>query len=941
MEFWSNLFDTSGFPRRWDCGNWSDIHGWLHIVSDLGIWAAYFTIPLVLLYFISERKDLPFRRVFFLFGAFILCCGTTHLMEAIIFWYPHYRLAGLIKLVTAVVSWVTIFALVKMLPHALAMRSPEELQREIDARIAAEKALQEVNNELENRVAARTAELKSANDLLSTEREWFQTTLTSMGDGVITCDNDGNVTLLNTTAERLTGWTTEEATGQPITQIFPIVSESTRTEVENPAICALETGEIVLLAKDTMLVDKRGQEIPVDDSAAPILNAAGESTGVVLIFRDVSERRNMEQAQTDQTVLLQTVTDNATTAIFMTDENGYCNFMNPAAQDLMGFVIDDLDGIPLHKVIHHSHPDGSPLDVEDCPIVQTLTSGSEIHDYETHFVRKDGVFFPASCNAQPIMRSGNASGIVLEITDLTERKQSQLELEDSEARFSQLADHISQLAWMTREDGWIFWYNRRWYEFTGTTLEEMQGWGWKSVHHPDHVSRVEQKFRDHLQAGQPWEDTFPLRGADGEFRWFLSRAMPIRDADGNIVRWFGTNTDIEEAKRLQEELRETAARLSEADRRKDEFLATLAHELRNPLAPIRTGLEVLKLAPENEELQASVRETLERQTQQLITLVDDLLDVSRITRGKLHLRKSKVILQDIVDSAIEATRPVIDQARHELIVEVPPEPVELEADPHRLAQVFSNLLNNAAKYTPTEGKIVFTAEQHADTVVVTVEDNGIGIPQEMQENIFRMFAQIERSGSDGESGLGIGLTLVRSLLDLHKGSIEVSSDGPNRGSVFRVELPLMVEDPPPPSAATSNTTGNPTVNSKLNILVVDDNQAAAEMLQMMVRMLGHQVNLAFDGQQAIDAAEKHRPDIILMDIGMPVMTGNEAARHIRKQSWGHDMLLIALTGWGQEEDRRRTRESGFDKHLVKPADPRELQDIFTRRQQHSGDNRSS
>lgn len=932
MEFWSKLLDTSDFNRRWYCGNWSDFHGWLHILSDLGIWAAYYTIPLVLVYFISERKDLPFRRVFLLFGAFILCCGTTHLMEAIIFWYPHYRLAGLIKLATAIVSWVTIFALIKVLPKALAMRSPEELQREIDARIAAEKALQEINNGLEDRVATRTAELKSANESLAMEREWFQTTLTSMGDGVITCDTDGNVTLLNTTAEQLTGWTTEEATGQPITKVFSIISESTRSEVENPAVQALESGEIVLLAKDTMLVGKNGQEIPIDDSAAPILNATGESTGVVLIFRDVSEQRNMEQAQTDQTVLLQTVTDNATTAIFMTDENGHCNFMNPAAQELMGFTFEELDGTPLHKMVHHSYPDGSPMDVEDCPIIQTLTTGSEIHDYETQFVRKDGAYFPASCNAQPIMRSGAASGIVLEITDLTERKRAQQELEDSEARFSQLADHISQLAWMTREDGWIFWYNRRWYEFTGTTFEEMQGWGWKAVHHPDHVDRVEKRFRDHLQAGQPWEDTFPLRGADGEYRWFLSRAMPIRDAKGNIVRWFGTNTDIEDAKRLQEELRTTAARLSEADRRKDEFLATLAHELRNPLAPIRTGLEVLKLAPDNEELQTSVRETLERQTQQLITLVDDLLDVSRITRGKLQLRKSKVVLQNIVYSAIEATRPVIDQARHELVVNLPSDPLELDADPHRLAQVFSNLLNNAAKYTPPEGRIVFSAKQQINTVVITVQDNGIGIPHEMQDTIFNMFAQIERSGSEGESGLGIGLTLVRSLIEMHKGSIQVSSDGPKRGSEFRVELPVKPTVPAPPST-TDRTTSKASRKSKLNVLVVDDNQAAAEMLQMMVEMLGHQVNLAFDGQQAVEAAEKYRPDIVLMDIGMPIMTGNEAARCIRQQPWGRDMLLIAITGWGQEEDRRRTREAGFNKHLVKPADPDELLDIFTRRQQ--------
>ena len=362
------------------------------------------------------------------------------------------------------------------------------------------------------------------------------------------------------------------------------------------------------------------------------------------------------------------------------------------------------------------------------------------------------------------------------------------------------------------------------------------------------------------------------------------------------------------------------AALREADRRKDEFLATLAHELRNPLAPIRTGLEVLRLADDDAAKRQTAYGVMERQVQQLVALIDDLLDVSRITRGKLELRSQAVELREVVDDAVAASRPVIDERGHTLKVNFPEADIALRADPHRLAQILSNLLNNAAKYTPNGGYIVLEVSREEDGVRMAVQDNGIGIPAEERQRIFEMFAQLGQPLKGGEAGLGIGLTLVKSLIELHGGRIDVHSEGRNRGSTFGVWLPLA---PPPKPAApqADEAPAQPIAGEPRRVLIADDNVGAAEMLALVVEAAGHQVRLAADGAEAVRVADGFRPEIILMDLGMPRMDGYEAARQIRSRPWGSKVELVALSGWGQPEDKRRSREAGFDAHLVKPAEP--------------------
>jgi PAS domain S-box-containing protein len=367
--------------------------------------------------------------------------------------------------------------------------------------------------------------------------------------------------------------------------------------------------------------------------------------------------------------------------------------------------------------------------------------------------------------------------------------------------------------------------------------------------------------------------------------------------------------------RLMEDLRE-------ADRRKDEFLATLAHELRNPLAPLRNGLQVMKLSRNDSKAAEVSRDMMERQLSQMVRLIDDLLDVSRISRGKIQLQKQQIPIATVVQQAIETSRPLIDAFGHELIVHVPGETINVDADMTRLAQVFANLLNNAAKYTDRGGRITLRIDRQGNEVVVSVRDTGVGIPPRMLPQLFEMFVQVDRSLERSQGGLGIGLSLVKRLVELHGGTVKALSAGPGRGSEFIVRLPVLHAVTPVETSPATN--GNSAGHTRRRILVVDDNRDSAASLAMMLDLLGNETRTAHDGEEALSAAAAFRPDMILLDIGMPKLNGYEAARRIRTEPWGKAVVLVALTGWGQDEDRRRSAEAGFNFHLVKPVDPEEL-----------------
>jgi PAS domain S-box-containing protein len=396
---------------------------------------------------------------------------------------------------------------------------------------------------------------------------------------------------------------------------------------------------------------------------------------------------------------------------------------------------------------------------------------------------------------------------------------------------------------------------------------------------------------------------------------------PLRDSNGNLIGASKIARDISARRRAEQQLKD-------ADRRKDEFLATLAHELRNPLAPIRNGLHLLRMSGQSGAGAGHVHEMMERQVAHMVRLVDDLLELSRISRGQIELKRERIALATVIKHSVETTKPFIESGEHRLDVSLPDDPVMVEGDIDRLSQVFANLLSNAAKYTNKGGAISVRVSCSGDDAVVTVRDNGIGIPRDMLTRIFEMFAQVKNPLRRSQDGLGIGLNLVRTLVQMHQGSVEARSEGLGKGSEFVVRLPLSQSESINVQTRTLAADEPTDTRSVRRILCVDDNRDSADSLGMLLRFLGADVQIAYDGPSALEAIKICRPSIILMDLGMPELNGCEVARRIRQDPQFQDVLLIAITGWGQEEDQRRSREAGFDHHLVKPVDLSALQALI-------------
>jgi PAS domain S-box-containing protein len=430
---------------------------------------------------------------------------------------------------------------------------------------------------------------------------------------------------------------------------------------------------------------------------------------------------------------------------------------------------------------------------------------------------------------------------------------------------------------------------------------------------PEDRARLSSTIEAALAKREDYVLEFQFRHAKtGEWRWMEARGRAQYDAAGRPTMLYGLGIDITDRVRAVEALRE-------ADRRKDEFLATLAHELRNPLAPIASGLHILRTGGDNPQVAATAREIMERQVAQMVRLVDDLLDVARITTGKVELRCEQIDLADAVKDAVDTSRPLIEKNGQELTVSLPDVPVHANADRTRLAQVFANLLNNSTKFSDRGQPISIALAREGDDAVVRVRDAGVGIAPEALPKIFDMFGQADGDGSRKSGGLGIGLSLVKRIAEMHGGSVAARSGGIGRGSEFVVRIPAIAVQRPVAQQEP------PTVSvpvAKRRILVVDDNTDAAESLAALLSINGHETRLAHDGLQAVAEAKAFNPDVVFLDIGMPTLDGHETARRIRQEPWGKKMVLVALTGWGQSEDRRRSQEAGFNHHLVKPADPR-------------------
>jgi PAS domain S-box-containing protein len=519
----------------------------------------------------------------------------------------------------------------------------------------------------------------------------------------------------------------------------------------------------------------------------------------------------------------------------------------------------------------------------------------------------------------PVREGGLVIGVGATVIDVTRRKRTERALRESEARLRRLADAMPQLVWTALPDGTVDYYNRRRAELAGIEERPDGTWSWAPVIHPDDLEATMAAWQRAVSTGEPYVIEHRVQRADGTFRWYLSRGEPERDAEGRVVRWYGTATDIDDQKEAQR-------RLEEADRRKDEFLGMLSHELRNPLAPIRNALWILDRSEPGTPPARRAREIAGRQVEHLTRLVDDLLDVTRIARGKVSLRREPLDLAALVRRVVEDHRALLRERGLALGVDAPSAPVPVHGDATRLAQVLGNLLGNAAKFTPSGGRVDVSLSRAGaaraagvEEAVLRVGDTGAGIEPGLLGSIFEPFTQAKQTLARSEGGLGLGLALVKGLVALHGGRVHAESAGAGRGTEIVIALPLA------PGAATApgerRASGPAAKAPPRHVLVVDDNRDAAETLAQLVELLGHAPDVALDGQAALRAVERGPcVDVVLCDLGLPGMDGYEVARTLRARH-GDAIRLFAVSGYAQPEDVARARQAGFDGHIAKPPDP--------------------
>ncbi len=713
-------------------------------------------------------------------------------------------------------------------------------------------------------------------------------------------------------------------------------------------------GEVIIERPD-------GSRVAVVVNIDPIRDASGRIVGAINVFHDTHLLKRTAETH----AMLAAIVDSSDDAIVSKTLDGIVQSWNAAACRIFGYTAEEMIGSPVTKIIPPE------MQSEEQKILEQIRRGERIDHFDTIRIAKDGRRIPVSLTVSPIR---NSIGIIVGASkvsrDISERKRADEALRNSERLLAAEALALAKLSYASTRL-WRSHSLAHGLDEMLLTVIELVGADKGHVQLLDESGDVlsivsqrgfDQGFLDFFREVSADNDSAcgralrqgtqviiadieadegyapfrelaraadyrsviatPLTGLEGTPLGMVSTHfhLPHRPSEQELRRldlYCRQASDFIQRFRLEDSLRQSEEALREADRRKDEFLALLAHELRNPLAPIRYALATTRKAGRTADQQRRAEEIIERQVAHMSRLLDDLLDISRITRGTLDLKKSRTELTVVIGTAIEAARPILDAKHHTLSLDLPKEAVRLEADPVRLAQVFSNLLINAAKYTDQGGHIQLRAVKAREEVIVTVKDNGIGIAADMMPRLFTLFSQAHTALDRSEGGLGVGLALVRGLAELHGGQVEARSDGHGKGSEFIVRLPLGKPDADV-AVGEPNVKGTAAPGAALRILVVDDNKDAADTCSTLLELSGHAVQSAYTGERAYELANAFRPHVILLDIGLPDANGYEVARKIRAESWGCDIVLVAVTGWGHEDDRRRAFDSGFDHHLTKP-----------------------
>lgn len=790
--------------------------------------------------------------------------------------------------------------------------------------------------------------------------EWLRVTLSCIGDGVITTDRVGRVTFLNPVAQALTGWTQAEATageGVPIERLFRIVNETSRAVVENPALRALREGAIVGLANHTVLIARDGTEWPIDDSAAPIRSAGGETAGAVLVFRDITERHAQEKLVKDAfdyaTNILETQREpflvlDKDLRVVSANRSFYKTFRVEKDATEGRFVYDLGDGqwnIPRLRVL-----------LEDVLPRNHAFEGFEVaHDFPGGVGQKTMLL-----NVRRIRKPGDDSELILlAIEDVTDRRLAEQAHHDSEVRFRRLFESSKDgILILDAATGKITDANPFMCGLTGMEQADVLGKELSEIGMFDDAEENKQAFRELQRTGYLRHDHLPVQNRRGERVEVEFIANIYKEGDRLVAQC--NVRDISERILLQKQIARQAEALAAESRTKDEFLAMLSHELRNPLAPIRSAVQLLRLEERGggNPMQQQAREIIERQVANLTRMVSDLADVSRVISGRIRLELETVDLKQVLRHAVQTVNPMFEARRHSVSVNLCPQPVWVRADATRLEEVLVNLLTNAAKYTPDGGRIQVGCDFEPDTAdaaggvrldhgVLWVRDNGVGIDKELLPRIFDLFTQADRSLARSAGGLGIGLSLAQRLTALQGGTIWAHSEGAGKGSAFTVRMPLVAAADgarveggtarfAPALEAAAAVADGAEKTPAVRVLVVDDNVDLVTMLCGVLRHGGFDVRSAYTGPEGLRLAREWRPEIALLDIGLPGLDGYEIARRLRADfvletaaagegtaahvALGARVKLIAITGYGLPTDIALAKEAGFDGHIVKPCD---------------------
>ncbi|GAB2546814.1 PAS domain-containing hybrid sensor histidine kinase/response regulator [Spirosoma aerophilum] len=646
--------------------------------------------------------------------------------------------------------------------------------------------------------------------------------------------------------------------------------------------------------------------------AAPV---TGYPHRLAVIFDDITRRRADQEAlrrsEENYRTLFDTIADGLTIFSVLRDEIGQLTDLrylaiNRALAEQTGLDRRTILGQRLSDVL-------APADLtrwlQLC--TQALATDQPV-SFEEYIARVNRWFLVG------LYPRGKAE-LVSSYRDITDRKRNEAALQASEAEFRTMSEAAPALVWVCSASGENIYFNSRWYEYTGQTAEQASGHGWITTLHPEDAAYILPYWERSQQTGEPYEGQVRYRRHDGIYRWHIFRALPRRDEAGQIKAWYGLSIDTDDAKRAQEALQRE-------DQRKDEFLAMLAHELRNPMATLQAGLDILHLTL-TEETTRSPLTLMERQMKHVVRMVDDLLDVSRIRRGKIELHPERTNLVELVHQAAASVGVLFAAQGRHLLLDLPSAPMYVSGDTTRLTQVVINLLTNGVRYTGEAGRVWLCLTHHQQEAILQVQDNGIGLEADQLEAIFELFVQVDNSLARSKGGLGLGLTLVKRLVEMHGGRVEAFSEGLGQGSTFRVYLPTLETAPASKPVEKINV-----LPSNSRVLVIDDNADAVLMLGMLLKLKGYEVHTRQSGQTGIEAAEALQPSAILLDIGMPELDGYETCRRIRQQARGQHVPIIALTGYGQEEDIDRAHQAGFTAHLTKPVDLGKLIDLLEKNQ---------